>query len=49
MAGLMPPSKQLGGSEALTRLYVNIPFVRNKRVQETALSSALGLVRVSVS
>ena len=31
----MPPSKQLGGSEALTCLYVNLPFFRNKSVQET--------------
>ena len=41
---LMPPSNQLGGSETLTRLYVNLPFFRNKSVQETALSA---LVRVS--
>ena len=31
----MPPSKQLGGSEALTCLYVNLTFFRNKSVQET--------------
>ena len=45
----MPPSEQLGGSEALTCLYVNLPFFRNKSVRETALSSALGLVMVRVS
>ncbi|CAL8252591.1 unnamed protein product [Arctogadus glacialis] len=31
----MPPSKQLGGSEAPRCLYVNLPFFRNKSVQET--------------
>ena len=36
---VMPPSKWLGGLEALTCLYVNFPFVRNKSVQETALRS----------
>ena len=45
---LVPPSKQLGGSEALTCLYVNLPFFCNKSVQETALSSALELVLVKV-
>ena len=36
----MPPSKQLGGSEALTCLYLNLPFFRNKRFQETPLKIA---------
>ena len=46
---LLLPSKQLGGSEALTCLYINLPFFRNKSVQEIALSSALGLGLVRVS
>ena len=45
---LVPRSNPLGGSEAVTCLYVNLPFFRNKSVQETALSGALGLVRVRV-
>ena len=30
----MPPSRQLGGSEALTCLHVNLAFIRNKSVHE---------------
>ena len=33
--GLMLPSKQLGGSEAVMCLYANLPFFRNQSVQET--------------
>ena len=30
---------QLGGLEALTWIYINLPFFRNKSVQETVLSN----------